>query len=174
MASLSNSTDVYADKLYLSLGEVGVVDLAETVAAKAEKTETYTISVLDMILDDKIDDTEFVAVVSRIDSNIDEKANSTDVYTKTEINASALSTTSALNNKADKSTTYSKTEVDTTFANLVNSAPAALNQLSELANALANDANYATTVQNQLALKAPLANPTFTGTTTLDSKSNCV
>ena len=57
--------------------------------------------------------------------------------------------------------------MDTTFANLVNSAPAALNQLSELANALANDANYATTVQNQLALKAPLANPTFTGTTTL-------
>ena len=120
-----------------------------------------------MILDDKIDDTEFASVVSRVDSNIDEKANKVDVYTKTEINASALSTTSALNNKADKSTTYSKTEVDTTFANLVNSAPEALNQLSELANALANDANYATTVQNQLALKAPLANPTFTGTTTL-------
>ena len=40
MASLSNSSDVYADKLYLSLGEVGVVDLAETVAAKAEKAET--------------------------------------------------------------------------------------------------------------------------------------
>ncbi len=37
MASLSNSSDVYADKLNLSLGEVGVVDLAETVAAKAEK-----------------------------------------------------------------------------------------------------------------------------------------
>ena len=73
MASLSNSTDVYADKLYISLGEVGVVDLAETVAAKAEKAETYTISVMDMILNDKIDDTEFVAVVSRIDSNIEEK-----------------------------------------------------------------------------------------------------
>ena len=37
MASLSNSSDVYADKLYISLGEVGVVDLAEMVAAKAEK-----------------------------------------------------------------------------------------------------------------------------------------
>ena len=37
MASLSNSTDVYADKLYIDFGEVGVVDLAETVAAKAEK-----------------------------------------------------------------------------------------------------------------------------------------
>ena len=44
--------------------------------------------------------------------------------------------------------------MDATFANLVNSAPEALNQLSELANALANDANYATTIQNQLATKA--------------------
>ena len=167
MASLSNSSDVYADKLYLSLGEVGVVDLAETVAAKAETTETYTISVLDMILDDKIDDTEFSAAVGALGSVVSLKANIADVYTKTEVNASTLSTTSSLNLKADKSTTYTKNEVDATFANLVNSAPEGLNQLSELANALANDANYATTIQNQLALKAPLANPTFTGTTTL-------
>ena len=137
MAILSNSSDVYADTLYLSLGEVGVVDLAETVAAKAEKAETYSISVMDMILNDKVDDVEFSALGSIVSL------------------------------KADKSTTYTKSEVDTNFANLVNSAPAALNQLNELASALANDANYATTVQNQLALKAPLANPTFTGTTTL-------
>ena len=169
MASLSNSTDVYADKLYLSLGEVGVVDLAETVAAKAEKAETYTISVIDMILDDKVDDVEFSVLGSVVSS----KANSADVYTKAEITASTLSTTSALASKADKvdtykkTDTYSKSEVDATFANLVNSAPEALNQLSELANALANDANYANSVQNQLALKAPLANPTFTGKTTL-------
>ena len=39
MASLSNSTDVYVDKLYIDFGEVGVVDLAETVAAKAEKSK---------------------------------------------------------------------------------------------------------------------------------------
>ena len=119
MASLSNSTDVYVDKLYIDFGEVGVVDLAETVAAKAEKAETYTISVIDMILDDKVDDVEFSVLGSIVSS----KANSADVYTKAEITASALSTTSALNNKADKSTTYTKSEVDATFANLVNSAP---------------------------------------------------
>ena len=105
MASLSNSTDVYADKLYLSLGEVGVVDLAETVAAKAEKAETYSISVMDMILDDKVDDIEFSAATTRLN---DEKADKVDVYTKTEINASALSTTSALASKADKVDTYKK------------------------------------------------------------------
>jgi hypothetical protein len=49
---------------------------------------------------------------------------------------------------------YTKAQVDTQFSNLIDSAPAALNTLKELANALANDANYATTVQNQLATKA--------------------
>jgi len=156
MASLSNSTDVYADKLYISLGEVGVVDLAETVAAKAEKAETYTISVLDMILDDKIDDTEFMSVTNRLN---DEKVDKSNVFTKAEVTASNLSITNTLGLKADKSAVYTKTEVDANFANLINSAPTALNQLSELASALANDANYATTVQNQLALKAPLADP---------------
>ena len=122
-----------------------------------------------MILDDKIDDTEFSAVTNRLN---DEKADKSDVYTKAEVTASTLSITNSLGLKADKSATYTKTEVDANFANLVNSAPAALNQLNELANALANDANYATTIQNQLALKAPLANPTFTGTTTLGTLNN--
>ena len=64
------------------------------------------------------------------------------------------------------SNVYSKAEVDQTFANLIDSAPVALNTLKELASALGNDANYATTVQNQLAGKASLANPSFVGTVT--------
>ena len=49
---------------------------------------------------------------------------------------------------------YTKTQVNETFAYLIESAPAALNTLKELASAFGNDANYATTIQNQLALKA--------------------
>jgi hypothetical protein len=48
--------------------------------------------------------------------------------------------------------------------NLVGAAPGALDTLNELAAALGNDANFATTTTNQIATKAPLANPTFTGT----------
>ena len=48
--------------------------------------------------------------------------------------------------------------------NLVDSAPGALNTLNELAAAIGDDANYASTVTNALALKAPINNPTFTGT----------
>lgn len=47
---------------------------------------------------------------------------------------------------------------------VLNGAPGALDTLVELATALGNDANFATTITNALALKAPLASPTFTGT----------
>ena len=53
--------------------------------------------------------------------------------------------------------------VRTEIANLADSAPAALDTLNELAAALGDDPNFATTVTNSLALKAPLASPTFTG-----------
>lgn len=52
-------------------------------------------------------------------------------------------------------------------AALVDSSPATLDTLNELAAALGDDPNFATTLTNALALKAPLASPTFTGTVTL-------
>lgn len=53
--------------------------------------------------------------------------------------------------------------VQAAIAALVASSPAALDTLNELAAALGNDANFAATVTNALALKAPLASPSFTG-----------
>jgi hypothetical protein len=50
---------------------------------------------------------------------------------------------------------------------LLTGAPAALNTLDELAAALGDDANFASTVTTNLGLKAPLASPTFTGTVTV-------
>ena len=52
---------------------------------------------------------------------------------------------------------------------LIAGAPGALNTLDELAAALGDDANFATTVTNSLAAKAPLAGPTFTGLTTVSA-----
>jgi hypothetical protein len=49
------------------------------------------------------------------------------------------------------------------LAALVAASPAALDTLNELALALGNDANFATTITNALALKAPLASPVLTG-----------
>lgn len=56
--------------------------------------------------------------------------------------------------------------VQAAIAALVASSPAALDTLNELAAALGNDPNFATTVTNLLSLKAPLASPALTGAPT--------
>jgi microcystin-dependent protein len=56
--------------------------------------------------------------------------------------------------------------VGTAIANLVDSAPTTLNTLDELAAALGDDANFATTTATAIGLKAPLASPALTGTPT--------
>lgn len=55
-------------------------------------------------------------------------------------------------------------DVTAAVAAVIDAAPASLNTLNELAAALGSDANFSTTVTNSLASKAPIANPTFTGT----------
>jgi len=55
---------------------------------------------------------------------------------------------------------------DSAIANLIDGAPGALDTLNELAAALGDDASYASTITNELALKAPLASPALTGTPT--------
>lgn len=52
------------------------------------------------------------------------------------------------------------------IAALVASSPATLDTLNELATALGNDPNFATTITNLLATKAPLASPALSGTPT--------
>ena len=56
----------------------------------------------------------------------------------------------------DLSAYDTSTEVDGKIAALVDSAPATLDTLNELAAALGDDANFATTVTTALAAKAPL------------------
>ena len=56
--------------------------------------------------------------------------------------------------------------VRTAVSNIVDSAPGTLDTLNELAAALGDDANFATTTANSIATKAPINNPTFTGTVT--------
>lgn len=55
------------------------------------------------------------------------------------------------------------------LAGLVDSSPATLDTLNELAAALGDDPNFATTVSNAIGLRALIASPTFTGTVTIPS-----
>jgi hypothetical protein len=56
---------------------------------------------------------------------------------------------------------------DAAIASLVDGAPALLNTLNELAFAIADDENFATTLTTSVGLKANIDSPTFTGTVVL-------
>lgn len=58
-------------------------------------------------------------------------------------------------------TAFVKSEVDTAVSGLVNSAPAALDTLNELATALGNDPNFATTIATQLGNKVSTDSPNY-------------
>ena len=72
----------------------------------------------------------------------------------------APTATAGTNTTQIATTQYVRTEV----ANIINSAPGALDTLDELAAALGDDANFASTVTTSIGLKAPIDSPTFTGT----------
>lgn len=57
---------------------------------------------------------------------------------------------------------------------LVNGAPATLDTLKEIAAAINNDPNFSTTINNALALKAPLTSPALTGTPTAPTAAQTV
>ena len=78
--------------------------------------------------------------------------------------ALAGSPTTTTQSASDNSTKIATTAyVETAVANLVASAPAALNTLDELAAALNDDASFSTTITNSIATKLPLAGGTMTG-----------
>jgi len=63
----------------------------------------------------------------------------------------------------DSADAATKGYVDAQVTAVIDSAPAALDTLNELAAALNDDANFATTITNALATKLPLAGGTMTG-----------
>ena len=65
-----------------------------------------------------------------------------------------------VNNTQIATTAYVKTVI----GDLINSAPETLDTLGEIASSLANNNTLSSTLTTSIALKAPLADPTFTGT----------
>ena len=71
--------------------------------------------------------------------------------------------TTAYQSYADTAEADAKTYADTEIAALVDSSPAAMNTLNELAAALGDDASFSTTVTNSIATKLALAGGTMSG-----------
>ena len=100
------------------------------------------------------------------DADVASLASPTFTGTPTLPTGTIATTQSAGNNSTAIATTA---YADAAVAALVDAAPATLNTLNELADALGDDASFATTTATSLGLKAPLASPTFTGTVTIPS-----
>ena len=79
----------------------------------------------------------------------------------------AISVITGLQTALDAKTTPGY--VDTQVANLVDSAPATLDTLKELATALGDDANHVTTMTTLIGTKLPLVGGTMTGDITFNS-----
>ena len=80
------------------------------------------------------------------------------------------SPTTTTQSAADNSTKVATTAyADAAIAALADSAPSTLNTLNELAAALGDDANYATTTATAIGTKMPLAGGAFTGAVTTNS-----
>ena len=83
--------------------------------------------------------------------------------------------TTATQSASDNTTKIATTAyVTTAIANLADSAPSTLNTLNELAAALGDDANYATTTTNAIAGKLPLAGGTLTGALTIQGATTTI
>jgi len=82
----------------------------------------------------------------------------------------ASTTTATTQSAADSSTKIATTAyTDAAITALIGGAPSALNDLNELAAAIADDANYSTTLTTALATKLPLAGGTMTGNLTVNA-----
>ena len=92
-----------------------------------------------------------------------------DLHTTLDLTGKTVTVSTA--SAGDNDTSVASTAyVDVAIANLADSAPSTLNTLNELAAALGDDANYATTTTAAIAGKLPLAGGTMTGLLTVGAK----
>jgi len=85
-------------------------------------------------------------------------------HTSQLVNDSGFETTSGAQTRADSALTAANSYTDTKIANLISSSPDTLNTLNELATALGNDPNFATSIANQIGSKVGKGGDTMTGT----------
>ena len=142
-----------ADK-HLNQEEKNKIDNLSNVASTGDYNDLNNKPTIPSKVSELINDVNFISGVSweEIDSKPLVYTPDTHTHVMSDITDLNIPTkTSDLDNDCDYTTT---SYVDTKVANLVNSAPETLDTLNELASALGNDPNFATTVATQIGNKA--------------------
>jgi hypothetical protein len=191
-----NGTNVWSDLSYLSLSSAEIEELSQDAVSTAlaagthsNITVTYSdngnsISLAtgpDVITQTSLSNTLTDATTGYVPiGDVGSADGVASLDSNGKIPDSEIPSTIARDSEIPSLTGYAtETYVGTAISNLVDAAPATLNTLNELAAALGDDANYATTISTSLGNKldsstasstyAPIANPTFTGTVTIPS-----
>ena len=146
-------------------GTINTATTAITQSAGNNSTKISTTAYADAKVADAINNGT-TAIAPSQNAVFDALALKSNIASPTFTGTPAAPTASAGTNTTQLATTAF---VTTGIANIVDSSPAALNTLNELAAALGDDANFSTTVTNSIATKAPLASPSFTGNATFAS-----
>lgn len=130
------------------------ITLSGDVSGSATMTNLANVTITTTVADNSHDHT--ISNVTGLQGALDLKANlASPALTGT---PTAPTASASVNTTQIATTAYVTTAVN----NLINAAPGALDTLNELATALGNDPNFATTINNSLATKAPLVSASLT------------
>ena len=155
--AITTAYQTYADqaetdaKAYTDTRETAITTAYQTYADQAETdAKAYT-------------DTRETAITTAYQTYADQAETDAKAYT----DAREIAITTAYQTYADQAETDAKAYTDSEVANLVDSAPAVLDTLNELAAALGDDPSFATTVSNDIGTKVSKSGDTMTGDLTL-------
>lgn len=159
-------TNSLADTGYVDAGDattlVDANNYADTGdAATLQSAQSYADSVVtsgtgSLTTDDISEASNFYFTDARVQTYLDVNDYATELF--------AINYT---NQEVATATTNLQTYADQAVANLVDSAPTTLDTLNELAGALGDDPNFATTLANNIATKVAKSGDTMTGALTL-------
>lgn len=166
-----SSTSVTAAKIASDAVETIKIANAAVTAAKLASDSVETAKIADgAVTDAKLANNIAQSHISNLVTDLGLLASQSSVDLKAPLASPVLTgtPTAPTANTATNTTQLATTAfVQQEIAILTDSAPGVLNTLDELAAALGDDANFAAATANTLALKAPLASPTFTGLVTV-------
>ena len=174
VALVAKDPDTQADVLICYGNAGGYGDWVTSGLAATAKNINITVLVsTDVNVTATIDNTKTYALIDLTNVSADnlktavERSGALDAYAPLASPALTGTPTAPTAEQGDSSTTLATTAfVNAAILRLIGAAPGALDTLEELANALGDDPNFATTMTNLIAEKAPLDSPALTGTPT--------
>lgn len=174
VALVAKDPDTQSDVLICYGNAGGYGDWVTSGLAATAKNINITVLVsTDVNVTATIDNTKTYALIDLTNVSADnlktavERSGALNAYAPLASPALTGTPTAPTAEQGDSSTTLATTAfVNAAILRLIGAAPGALDTLEELANALGDDPNFATTMTNLIAEKAPLASPALTGTPT--------